>query len=84
MATTNVTVAANSAQVVATALDTVYISTEDDLPLRVHFGTVAPAVTAAGHPLTKDMPFSASGVGTMNAYVINRYNRAIVCQVTAL
>jgi hypothetical protein len=84
MATTDVTIAANSSQLVATALDTVYISTEDTLPLKVHFALAAPAVTAAGHPLTKDTPFSASGVGTLNTYVINRFNRAIVCQVTAL
>ena len=66
MATTNVTVAANSVQVVATAKDSVLITTENQFPLRIACGTSAPSIGGASHPLTADRPFSASGLGTSN------------------
>lgn len=84
MATTNVTVAANSVQVVTTAKDSVLITTENGFPLRVACGTVAPVVGDASHPLTEERPFQASGLGTDNTYVINAFNRDAVVTVTAV
>ena len=84
MATTNVTVSANSVQVVATAKGSVLITTENQFPLRVACGTSAPSIGSASHPLTAERPFAASGIGTYNIYVLNSFNRDAVVTVTAI
>lgn len=84
MATTNVTVAANSVQLVATAKDSILITTENEFPLRVACGTDAPEIGDASHPLSADRPFAASGLGTDNTYVLNSFNRDAVVTVTAV